>query len=121
MLGVQSPIGRLPAISTRAIEFVAKLSDQFSLWPGQPAIIDRHRQQTLLLPAILLDPIRIPAPDWRDFAPLLTPWFGIETGLAEHLTIGLAFVSVSLVRGYLLRRMFEAIRLQRAERGNAAR
>lgn len=49
------------------------------------------------------------------------PWFGIETGLAEHLTIGLAFVSVSLVRGYLLRRMFEAIRLQRAERGNAAR
>ena len=24
------------------------------------------------------------------------PWFGIETGLAEHLTIGLAFVGVSL-------------------------
>ena len=35
------------------------------------------------------------------------PWFGIETGLAEHLTIGLAFVGVSLVRGYLLRRLFE--------------
>ena len=37
------------------------------------------------------------------------PLFGIETGLAEHLTIGLAFVGVSLLRGYLLRRMFEAI------------
>ena len=24
------------------------------------------------------------------------PWFGIETGLAEHMTIGLAFVGVSL-------------------------
>ena len=35
------------------------------------------------------------------------PWFGIETGLPEHLTIGLAFVGVSLVRGYLLRRLFE--------------
>jgi hypothetical protein len=35
------------------------------------------------------------------------PWFGIATGLAEHLTIGLAFVGVSLVRGYALRRLFE--------------
>jgi hypothetical protein len=43
------------------------------------------------------------------------PWFGIETGLAEHLTIGLAFVGVSLVRGYLLRRLFEAIRMRRLE------
>lgn len=35
------------------------------------------------------------------------PWFGIETGVAEHLSIGLAFVGVSLARGYLLRRLFE--------------
>ena len=35
------------------------------------------------------------------------PWFGIETGLSEHLMIGLAFVVVSLARGYLLRRLFE--------------
>ena len=40
------------------------------------------------------------------------PWFGIETGLMEHLTIGLAFVGVSLVRGYLLRRLFEALRVR---------
>ncbi len=26
------------------------------------------------------------------------PWFGIETGLTEHLMIGLAFVGISLVR-----------------------
>jgi len=43
------------------------------------------------------------------------PWFGIETGLTEHLTIGLAFVCVSLVRGYLLRRLFEAIRVRNAD------
>lgn len=40
------------------------------------------------------------------------PWFGIVTGLAEHLTIGLAFVGVSLARGYFLRRVFEAIRVK---------
>ena len=40
------------------------------------------------------------------------PWFGIETGLAEHMAIGLAFVGVSLARGYLLRRVFEAIRVR---------
>ena len=43
---------------------------------------------------------------------VLFPWFGIETGLAEHMTIGLAFVGVSLARGYLLRRVFEAIRVR---------
>lgn len=43
------------------------------------------------------------------------PWFGIEARLAEHLTIGLAFVDVSLARGYLLRRLFEAIRMRRVE------
>lgn len=38
------------------------------------------------------------------------PWFGIETGLAEHMSIGLAFAGVSLARGYLLRRVFERLR-----------
>jgi hypothetical protein len=40
------------------------------------------------------------------------PWFGIETGLAEHLAIGMALVAVSLARSYLLRRPFEAIRVR---------
>ena len=43
------------------------------------------------------------------------PLFGIVAGLPEHLTIGLAFVGVSLVRGYLLRRLFEAIRMRSVE------
>lgn len=38
------------------------------------------------------------------------PWFGIETGLAEHLSIGLMFLLVSLIRSYCLRRLFEACR-----------
>ena len=40
------------------------------------------------------------------------PWFGIEAALGEHLAIGLIFVGVSLIRGYLLRRLFEAIRVR---------
>jgi hypothetical protein len=36
------------------------------------------------------------------------PVFDIEAALHEHLAIGLAFVGVSLARGYLLRRLFEA-------------
>ncbi len=43
------------------------------------------------------------------------PWFGIETGLAEHMTIGLAFVVVSLLRGDALRRLFEMVRVRYAQ------
>jgi len=38
------------------------------------------------------------------------PLFGIEAAFGEHLAIGMAFVGVSLARGYILRRLFEAIR-----------
>ena len=44
------------------------------------------------------------------------PWFGIETGLAEHMTIGLVFLGVSLARGYLLRRLFERLRCRARHR-----
>lgn len=37
------------------------------------------------------------------------PLFGLEAALSEHLAIGLAFVGISLVRGYLMRRLFERI------------
>lgn len=37
------------------------------------------------------------------------PWFGIEAAFEDHLAIGLAFVAVSLVRAYVLRRLFEAL------------
>lgn len=40
------------------------------------------------------------------------PWFGIETGLAEHMTIGIAFVGISLARGFLIRRLFEGLRIR---------
>lgn len=43
------------------------------------------------------------------------PWFGIDAALGEHMAIGLAFVGVSLARGYLLRRLFEAIRMRSLE------
>lgn len=49
------------------------------------------------------------------------PWFGIETGIGEHLMIGLAFLGVSLARGYLLRRLFEAIRVASRSDGHAGR
>ena len=43
---------------------------------------------------------------------MVFPLFGIEAAMHEHLAIGLAFVAVSLARGYLLRRLFERIRVQ---------
>ena len=39
---------------------------------------------------------------------LVFPLFGIEAALTEHLAIGLVFIVVSLARGYLLRRLFDA-------------
>jgi hypothetical protein len=40
------------------------------------------------------------------------PLFGLEAALGEHLAIGLAFLCVSLARGYVLRRLFERIRVR---------
>ena len=40
------------------------------------------------------------------------PIFGIEAGLSDHLGIGAAFVAVSLLRSYTLRRVFEWLRLR---------
>ena len=40
---------------------------------------------------------------------LVFPLFGLETTLRQSLGIGAIFTLVSLVRGYLLRRVFEAI------------
>ena len=41
------------------------------------------------------------------------PVFGIKAALSEHLAIGMAFVGVSLARGFLLRRLFEQLRASR--------
>lgn len=41
---------------------------------------------------------------------LVFPLFGLNATLQENLAIGLIFTAVSLVRSYLLRRAFEALR-----------
>ena len=40
---------------------------------------------------------------------IVFPWFGLEAALGEHMAVGVAFVAVSLVRSYLLRRLFALI------------
>lgn len=47
---------------------------------------------------------------------LVFPLFGLEAALGANFAIGMAFVAVSLVRGYVLRRLFVRIAL----RGTAA-
>lgn len=37
------------------------------------------------------------------------PIFGLRVGLIENLGIGLAFTAVSIVRSYLVRRLFERL------------
>ena len=41
------------------------------------------------------------------------PIFGIKAGMSDHLGIGAAFVVVSLLRSYALRRAFEWLRGQK--------
>lgn len=48
------------------------------------------------------------------------PRFGFQPSLGENLSIGLIFVGVSLVRSYLLRRLFETMRTGSAETKSAA-
>ena len=44
------------------------------------------------------------------------PLFGLDLPLATNLLIGAIFTAVSLARSYLLRRLFEAIRVRRSQR-----
>lgn len=37
------------------------------------------------------------------------PWFGLHASLADSMGIGAVFTSISLLRGYALRRLFEFI------------
>ena len=39
------------------------------------------------------------------------PIYGLKVGVVENLGLGLAFTAVSLIRSYLLRRVFERWRL----------
>ena len=37
------------------------------------------------------------------------PWFGLQASLGDNLAIGAVFTSISLLRGYAFRRLFEFI------------
>ena len=43
---------------------------------------------------------------------LIFPIFGLHTTLAQNLKMGLVFTVVSIVRSYVLRRLFETIRVR---------
>ncbi len=40
---------------------------------------------------------------------IVFPWFGLHPSLGENLSIGALFVSISLLRSFALRRLFERI------------
>lgn len=46
---------------------------------------------------------------------LIFPVFGLHTTLAQNLKMGAIFTIVSLVRSFVLRRLFEALRIRSAE------
>ena len=48
------------------------------------------------------------------------PLFGLRLPLASNLLIGAIFTAVSMARSYLLRRLFEGIRVRRRQRKAAA-
>ena len=51
---------------------------------------------------------------------LAFPAFGIRVSFGENLVIGSVFTVVSLVRSYVLRRLFERVRLRGLQRETAA-
>jgi uncharacterized membrane protein (DUF485 family) len=40
------------------------------------------------------------------------PWFGINVPLSSNIAIGMIFTIVSIARGFVLRRLFEALRVR---------
>lgn len=51
---------------------------------------------------------------------LVFPLFGLSTTLADNMAMGAIFTVVSIARSYCLRRVFEAIRMRRANEATAA-
>lgn len=46
---------------------------------------------------------------------VIFPWFGIHVPLRSNLVIGLWFTAISIVRSYVLRRLFNRPRVQMTE------
>lgn len=40
---------------------------------------------------------------------IVFPWFGLQPSLGDNLALGLVFTSISLIRGYALRRLFARV------------
>lgn len=40
------------------------------------------------------------------------PWFGINIPLSSNIAIGVIFTVVSIARGFVLRRLFETLRIR---------
>jgi len=45
---------------------------------------------------------------------LLFPLFGVNVTIADNLLMGLVFTAISIVRSYILRRSFEALRVRQS-------
>lgn len=43
---------------------------------------------------------------------IVFPWFGINIPLSSNIAIGVIFTVVSIARGFILRRAFEALRVR---------
>jgi hypothetical protein len=50
---------------------------------------------------------------------LVFPLFGLVASVSQNLGLGLIFTGISLIRSYLLRRMFEALRADYATVGES--
>jgi hypothetical protein len=61
MAGVQSAIRRLPVVCPRPIQLLAELTHQFPFGPGEAIVVDGDGKHTLIMPAIALDLLGIPA------------------------------------------------------------
>jgi hypothetical protein len=49
------------------------------------------------------------------------PLFGLHVGFADNLMIAAIFTAISIARSYVLRRVFEAIRVRQDEKAAARR
>jgi hypothetical protein len=49
------------------------------------------------------------------------PLFGLHVGFADNLMIAAIFTAISIARSYVLRRVFEAIRVRQNEKSTAGR
>ena len=50
---------------------------------------------------------------------LVFPLFGLVVTVSENMLIGLIFTAVSIVRSYVLRRSFEALRVRQSARDSS--